>query len=439
MIVAPAELSFLPRIAIYFPSLERMGGIERAIESQIRIFAKAGHFVLLITETPVSVLKDSLNDYCQMEILSSESDSDLLLQNLIDKHKPDFFIIHGAYYQKAKKIAEILQPLPVKSILNIHFSFPSPIYLTGDEKIFTMHMEVAGMCDAVAAVSELDKVWWQALGYRSFHVLNPFVDSSEIKTITKRPAQKSHTLIWVGRMMEPKQPLEAIYVLKLILQKIPNVKLLMVGGKLDEYGVMKHARKLRIAQHVERIEECKDIDALYQKASVFMLTSVTESFCLVIAEAKKHGLPVAMYSIPYLDPVAGGKGIVEAPLNNRTELANKIIKLLTDQDYYEKKSFEAVNSLAQLSDEHVLQSWEYIFNSLSTNDKSSDIERTTTELTQLVREIVQAWNYRIDRDLWKIQFWDNTEKVFGGKFCTILMRMEEKMFSFLKKIKHFFR
>nr|WP_257226994.1 hypothetical protein [Candidatus Akkermansia timonensis] len=40
----------IPTLAIYFPSLENLGGIERVVEAQTLIFAKHGIHVLLVTE-----------------------------------------------------------------------------------------------------------------------------------------------------------------------------------------------------------------------------------------------------------------------------------------------------------------------------------------------------------------------------------------------------
>ena len=60
----------IPTLAIYFPSLENLGGIERVVEAQTLIFAKHGIHVLLVTEQPVGKLRPSLENYCRFACLS---------------------------------------------------------------------------------------------------------------------------------------------------------------------------------------------------------------------------------------------------------------------------------------------------------------------------------------------------------------------------------
>lgn len=113
-------------LAIYFPALENLGGIERVVEAQTLIFAKHGIHVLLVTEQPVGKLRPSLENHCRFVHLNPESPRADQWKEIIREHRPSLVILHGAFYAAAMETAAILRPLPVKTILNIHFSFPPP-------------------------------------------------------------------------------------------------------------------------------------------------------------------------------------------------------------------------------------------------------------------------------------------------------------------------
>ena len=47
----------------------------------------------------------------------------------------------------------------------------------------------------------------------------------------------------------------------------------------------------------------------------------------------------------------------------------------------------------------------------------------------------RAWCYRMEKDLWKIEFWNNLEKMLGTSAAARLRRWEEALFQRLKKLK----
>lgn len=287
----------IPTLAIYFPSLENLGGIERVVEAQTLIFAKHGIHVLLVTEQPVGKLRPSLENYCRFACLSRESSRKDQWEKIIREHRPSLVILHGAFYAAAMETAAILRPLPVKTILNIHFSFPTPLYLTGDEGMYDSHLETARLCDAVAVVSGTDRRFWTALGCRAHYVQNPVRHAASAPVPT--PPRSRRTLLWLGRPMEPKMPEEALYIMAELLPRVPDARLVMAGGHGAESGkLLQLTKALGISSSVTFIPEQADVEPLYAESGIHLLTSQAESFCLVLAEAKARGIPTVMYDIP---------------------------------------------------------------------------------------------------------------------------------------------
>ena len=428
----------IPTLAIYFPSLENLGGIERVVEAQTLIFAKHGIHVLLVTEQPVGKLRPSLENYCRFACLSRESSRKDQWEKIIREHRPSLVILHGAFYAAAMETAAILRPLPVKTILNIHFSFPTPLYLTGDEGMYDSHLEPARLCDAVAVVSGTDRRFWTALGCRAHYVQNPVRHAASAPVPT--PPRSRRTLLWLGRPMEPKMPEEALYIMAELLPRVPDARLVMAGGHGAESGkLLQLTKALGISSSVTFIPEQADVEPLYAESGIHLLTSQAESFCLVLAEAKARGIPTVMYDIPYLELLHNRRGVSVLPYGDRRGMADRIAALMLDEELYARQSEQARESLLPFNDEAVFQTWNAIFSDLAGQEAApEDIregQQAEEDLRLIVSEMYRAWSYRMEKDLWKIEFWNNLEKMLGTSAAARLRRWGEALFQRLKKLK----
>lgn len=425
-------------LAIYFPSLENLGGIERVVEAQTHIFAKHGVQVLLVTEQPVCKLRPSLENHCRFVRLEPDTSREEQWRNIIREHCPAAVILHGAFYSSAAETAAILRPLPVKSILNIHFSFPTPLYLTGDEGMYDSHLNAARFCDAVAVVSGTDRRFWAALGCRAYYVQNPVrhAPSGDVPSALR----SRHTLLWLGRPMEPKMPEEALYIMGELLPQVPDARLVMAGGHGGDSGkLVRLAQTLGIASSVTFMAEQTDVESLYAESGIHLLTSTTESFCLVLAEAKARGIPTVMYDIPYLELLHSHEGVSVLPYGDRRGMADRIAALMLDEDLYMRQSAQARESLSPFHDEAVFQTWNSMFADLEGTEPLPAPPHAGDDSAEALRLIVtemrKAWDYRMKRDLWKIEYWNNLEKILGSSAASRLRQWGEGLFRRLKNLK----
>lgn len=430
-------ISIPKSVCIFYPTLENLGGIERVIEAHARIFAQRGIHVTIVTEQPVVKLRGGLTEYADFFVMPDvKSSYDFTtLDTFIKEKKVDAFILHGAHYESAAIIAAHLKNCKLKVILNIHFSFPSPLYLTGDEEQLDKHLQVARQCDAVATVSAIDAVFWNAMGVRSIHVQNPINIKTGSQQLHLRTQPIRRNLLWIGRMMEPKQPEEALLILREIIKEMPDVKLTMLGGTISSCKAMgRKAKEIGVSNNVSFTPECSNVDDFYAVADMHLLTSLTESFCLVLAEAKSRGIPTAMYDIPFLELVGSSKGIISAPYARRAELANKIIKALSNEDIWIQLSNEASASLRPFNDEAVYESWMQAFSSDSMTSKLLQ----NCQVETVCHEFYKAWSFRIQKDLWKINLWNDFEKLVGSRVSLVIKSILLSSFRGLRKVKQYF-
>ena len=411
-------------IGIWFPSLEHMGGIERVILEHIRIFTDRGHLIVLILEEEPVRFKESIS--CDCIVMQKTQSRREQWESLHRTYAPQIVIFHGADFPTVKEDLMVVRDLGMKSILNIHFSFPSPIIFNEASHIYALHEEIGALVDGMATVSAMDAICWKAVGCNAWHVQNPFVHPAS----TQSTHQKSNTILWMGRFVEAKKPEEAIRVFSYIHQQMPEMKLQMLGC---DYGVSSLAsliQELGLQDSVEILPSQNDTSAYYQNAALCLITSITESFCLVLAEAKWHGLPVAMYEIPFLELAEGNLGIVTAPFGDSRQLAVQALTLLKDKAIYTETSRAAMQSMERFNDSEVYSSWVYLFNQLATTpDENSQTAIVT-------RALVQAWNYHCSKNDWKVRFFDDTTKLLGclpgkvARFCV------NKLFPFLRRMKN---
>ena len=83
------------------------------------------------------------------------------------------------------------------------------------------------LADMVITLSESDKAWWNALGFRTEKVVNPLTFDNNICTTA---TGNGNNVIWVGRINDDvKQFREAILIIKEVHHKNPKVVLHVIG------------------------------------------------------------------------------------------------------------------------------------------------------------------------------------------------------------------
>ena len=117
----------IPTLAIYFLPWKTWGALNALWRRKPLIFAKHGIHVLLVTEQPVGKLRPSLENYCRFACLSRESSRKDQWEKIIREHRPSLGHSARRLYAAAMETAAILRPLPVKTILNIHFPSLPPL------------------------------------------------------------------------------------------------------------------------------------------------------------------------------------------------------------------------------------------------------------------------------------------------------------------------
>ncbi len=160
----------------------------------------------------------------------------------------------------------------------------------------------------------------------------------DVEPVLDREVGRAPRIVFLGRLVENKRPLDAIRAVREIQQRIPEASLdVLGGGYLLEEARALASENVRVWGHVS--EEFK-VDIL-SRADLLLMTSVREGWGLVVNEAGARGVPTIGYDVPGLqDSVRHGEtGLLteESP----AALADAAVSLLTSPDEWRRLSRNA--------------------------------------------------------------------------------------------------
>lgn len=370
------------------------GGIQRVLARLMKIWINEGYEVVFFTDYDACEEDYELPEGVQRITLAMNGNSaqrnykdrGASLEAFIREYKIDIMVYHE-YFGRSMLWDLILSKfLNVPFVIYYHNVF-SKFIATYEDAFFTIP-QAAKIADAVIALSEVDKIFWNAFNCNVFTVKNPLVfDLNE----TASSSLKNNMIVWVGRLDElHKRFMEPIDIMKLLLQKVPSAKLMIIGRDADSsnYNRLKsRIAKLHLEDSVILCGFQKDVAPFYEMASVYLMTSTFEGYPMTLIEALSFGLPVVMYDLPYLTLVDGNDGIISIDQGDRETMAQAIEMLLLDIEYRKSVGRAARTYIKRMyANNDVNKEWDEVFNSLL--DKRDSV-KTVNKTNILVKTLVE--------------------------------------------------
>ena len=300
----------------------------------------------------------------------------------------------------------------VKCVKMSHSPFLAPWLVDGEELDNRAIAFLADACDMTFTVSRADALWWAALGHKAVKIQNPIHPPSA--AASPRPPRHAAAdapleVLWAGRFSPQKKPEAALSVLARARAKGANVHLTMVGGGAGQVRAARRlARRLGIADAVTFLTARPGIADLWQKADAHLLTSTTESFCLVLAEAKATGIPTVMFDIPTIELTASRKGLVVAPQGDVEALADGLARLAADRGFCARLGAEAKESLAGFDDAHVLADWQAALRALETGEGGVAV---SDDARLFATQVSFGWDRYCNGHLWLVDMEEDAARL----------------------------
>jgi len=153
---------------------------------------------------------------------------------------------------------------------------------------------------------------------------------------------KNKNIISVGRLDKVKGYNDLINIFTKIYNK--EWTLNIVGDGPEFNNLNNQIIELGLENNVKLLgfKNTDELNRLYKESSIYIMTSLEESFGLVLLEAASHGLPIIAYSsaLGAKEILKDGNGILVSD-RNETEMINKLKDLMSDiklRKEYQKKS-----------------------------------------------------------------------------------------------------
>lgn len=160
------------------------------------------------------------------------------------------------------------------------------------------------------------------------------IDTEKFNRITPAPAKRANIVLFVGRMVEIKQPELLINAFALAKKQVPDARLIMVG----DGPLLPDLKEIVASRNYKDIDllgkkDSHEIIELLQQARTLCLPSRTEGLGQVLLEAQACGVPVISSSAGGMPEALsdGVTGYLFEP-GNQEALSHAIIGLLTSPD-----------------------------------------------------------------------------------------------------------
>lgn len=174
-----------------------------------------------------------------------------------------------------------------------------------------------------------------------------YLKSAKIIPVNKR----LYEAVFLGRLHPQKGVIELIDIWKLVTKSIPNAKLVIIGDGQLKNQIYQKIKKLNLQKNIYmlgfRTGQFKyDI---FKNSKIVVHPAIYDSGGMSAAEAMAWGLPGVSFDLESLKTYYP-QGIIKSPISNNQKFAQNIIKLITNQQIYQKHSTDALQLIRNFWD-----------------------------------------------------------------------------------------
>lgn len=174
------------------------------------------------------------------------------------------------------------------------------------------------------------------------------------------PRASIQTIISLGRLTPEKDFAMLLRAWHIVSKAVPTANLAIYGDGPERNMLERLALQLGISGSVSLNHSVSDVEAVYRRASLLVMSSRFEGFGMVILEAMQRGVAVVSVDAPHgpRDLLGGGSGILTE--RSAQALADAIIRLLTDPDLTRRIGHDATKAAERYEKDRIISMWENV-------------------------------------------------------------------------------
>jgi glycosyltransferase involved in cell wall biosynthesis len=155
-------------------------------------------------------------------------------------------------------------------------------------------------------------------------------------------------IVHVGRFAEQKNHFGLIEIFNLVVQRVPDAKLLLIGGGPLREAVEAVVHKRRLSNAVTFLGYRDDVPAILSRSNVFLFPSWFEGLGVAALEASAAALPVVASKVAAISEAVedGVTGLLLDP-KDVVGMADAVSRLLGDSDFANRLGAAGRNRIAE--------------------------------------------------------------------------------------------
>ena len=184
-----------------------------------------------------------------------------------------------------------------------------------------------------------------------FHRLETIKEDGELATLLS----KISYMLFVGRIVPQKSIIDILKVYCNLKRFQPDLKLFLVGdynfSKEYTKEIMKTIRNLDMFDDIVLTGRLDDaaLVTFYKYASLFIMLSEWETFCVPLIEAMYYQVPIIGRNKSAIPETVGDAGVIFDEMNH-LEIAEKINELISDTEQYDALKLKCVERIQYFTD-----------------------------------------------------------------------------------------
>ena len=360
----------MKKILFYFNSMTPAGGIERVIATLANKFSETMEVTILVKDRAYSHYP--LNS--KVKILSLDNEIKFNMNNKLSR------VIEAAknFVISQRKLKAFLRnnnfdyyyiahPL---NALEFHFAkgMDSSVIVTEQGGIDAYNIVYKKLKNWLykkaryyCVPTKTDTAVYKNMGFNAVYVPH---FKSQLKY--EKSTLDNKIALSIGRMTEAKRQWILIDLWNIIVNQyqIKDWRLHLVGeGNLKNIYIQK-IKDLKLENYITILPPKKQVEDYYIESSLFLLSSESEGFGMVILEAMGFGLPCISYDSPSgpRDMIVNGENGFLIPYDDFVSLEKSTLQLIQNSEMRKNFGNTAYEDAKKWDDEFIMKKWKEILN-----------------------------------------------------------------------------
>lgn len=277
----------------------------------------------------------------------------IIKNNLLEKCNQNQIDILIYQMGNITEIKELNKQKKIKVIFYIHSCFLIWFYLDKYYYFKSLYKAYKNSKYVISIVPLENDYLFKKWGIKSI-LMNNFITYEYYSVIPSDLSSK--TILMIGRGGDKIKRFElGIKAMKYIIEKIPDVKLLIISSSSGLDNLKKLINKDNLKKNIQFIGYTQKLEKYFKTASLHLFLSLSESFGMVLAETKIYGIPNILLGLDYVS--LSNKGTIIIYDDEPKSIAKEAIKILENYRFRKILGKQARKSMKQFNNRLLKFKW----------------------------------------------------------------------------------